>query len=170
MKIRTDFVTNSSSSSYITITLNGATSSVRLTGECDNFDYPMNGLFYEEIGHIISKDTKTIDQLLSNLREAYGFCFEDAFVEEHNGFVTIDDATTIIFEEEVGGDVSYNELEMYDEMDLLDGLDPNSGMKVVGKYTVKTGEYSSQKYIEDDDGEWKEFVEPEMDEEYFEEE
>ena len=81
MKIRTDFVTNSSSSSYITIIATKKDGSV-ITESLESAGFPDNQIFYAGIERIVEATTADGDEILRNIQKMYNNLRIDYLLDE----------------------------------------------------------------------------------------
>ena len=148
MKIRTDFVTNSSSSSFITIIATKADGTIiKDTLESDGF--PEDQIFFQDdLSEIVTAETENGEEILENIRSMY---------EKEHPLRAVKDLKELIsieIKEQVYGEILEGEFDV-----------PLDTAIAVMSYDVQNGTYSSKQCFTESGEEIEPSVYPDFDEE-----
>ena len=160
MKIRTDFVTNSSSSSFITIIATKADGTIiKDTLESDGF--PEDQIFFQDdLSEIVTAETENGEEILENIRSMYcndcvDYQLDDA-EKEHplRAVKDLKELISIVIKEQVYGEILEGEFDV-----------PLDTAIAVMSYDVQNGTYSSKQCFTESGEEIEPSVYPDFDEE-----
>ena len=165
MKIRVDFVTNSSSSSYITIIATKKDGTV-ITDRLESEGFPDRQIYYAGIQKVVGPDTASGEEILDNIQQMYCNTRIDCVLKDEphplREITDLKELLKIEITEEVFGDI----LEGAEYQDENGDFASAASAQVVATYDIQNNvykfEYSAKGYDDQElnvifmDDEWGE--------------
>ena len=145
MKIRVDFVTNSSSSSYITIVATMKDGTV-ITDRLESEGFADRQIYYAGIRKIVGPDTASGEEILDNIQQMYCNTRIDCVLEEEphplRDITDLKELLKIEITEEVGGDILDGDEFQDEDGDFVVA----ASAQVIATYDIQNNVYSELEY------------------------